>query len=301
VKRSFGRSVQFLVPAVVCLTLLAGSALAEDEPAAEPKFRAGHIEAPSIAECSGLVESRRHPGVFWCLNDSDNPPEIFALTREGKLLATFTVDARNVDWEDIAIDDDGHLYISETGNNNFKRRPAVVYQIDEPDPAPAPAAGEHVKPLPVKKTWRREFPAPADCESLFIYAGKGYLIDKRRDAKPATLYSFDLSGGPGPEKLEAVATLPIRMPVTGADITPDGKWLTILTVTGPYLFRVDGDVAAVGKLTPANVIFVSPKMESCAMVKEGVLAATEDRDVYLFRWSDFGLKDGDDKPEQAKQ
>jgi hypothetical protein len=275
--------------------LIVPSRAADEPPAEPPRFRAGRIEAAEVAECSGLVASRRHAGVFWAICDSGNAAELYALTREGKLLAAFPVDARNVDWEDLAIDDDGHLYIAETGNNERRRRPAVVYQLDEPDPAKPPAADGKSPPLPIKKTFRRDFPEPTDCEALFVYKRAGYLITKNLKAQPAILYSFDLSTGPGPEKLTKVAALPVRTPVTAADVSVDGKWLAVLTVTGPTLFRIDGDVAAAGKAAGKSVFYVSPNMESCCFVKEGLLVATEGRDVFLFKWADFGISaDADD-------
>ncbi len=91
--------------------------------------------------------------------------------------------------------------------------------------------------------------------------------------------------------LEPVATLPIRSPVTAIDISANGRWLAVLTVTGPTLFRIDGDPAAAAAAKPAGVFVLSPKMEAACLVPEGLLATTEDRDVYLFRFKDFGLED----------
>jgi hypothetical protein len=276
-------------PALVAAAPAGGSA------AKAPKFHVGHIDAPEVAECSALVASRRHDGVFWSICDSGNAPALYALTREGKLLASFPVDATNVDWEDLATDDDGHLYIAETGNNEHRRRPAVIYRVDEPDPAkPPPKPGEKRPALPVNKTWRLEFPEPTDCEALFIHHGRGYLIPKLLKAQQPVLYSFPLEGANGDAagKLRPIGPLPVRTPVTAAGVSDDGKWLAILTITGPTLVRIDGDPAAATKAgaTTKSVFFVSPNMEACCFVKEGLLAATEGRDMYLFRWEHFGLE-----------
>src|SRR5215468_8138892 len=65
--------------------------------------RIGQIDYGPISESSGLVASRKHPGVYWTHNDSGNPAVIFAITHEGKFVAEFPVAAKNNDWEDIAI------------------------------------------------------------------------------------------------------------------------------------------------------------------------------------------------------
>src|SRR4051794_35914104 len=94
----------------------------------------GHIDAPEIPESSGIVASRKYPGVFWTQNDSGNPAEVFALAHDGKMIGKFSIAAKNIDWEDIAIDDDGHLYLADIGNNSCNRTEVQVYRIAEPDP-----------------------------------------------------------------------------------------------------------------------------------------------------------------------
>jgi hypothetical protein len=282
--------VLLLLPA-----LAAAAPPGTDAPKAS-KFRVGRIEAAEVAECSALVASRKHPGVFWSICDSGNAAAIYALTREGKLLAAFPVDATNVDWEDLATDDEGHLYIAETGNNEHRRRPAIVYRVDEPDPAKPDRGGENPLPLPVTKTWRLSFPEATDCEALFIHSGRGYLIPKLLKAQQPTLFWFPLEGnGADAEKLTPVGPLPVRTPVTAAGVSPDGKWLAILTIAGPTLVRIDGDPTAAAKAgaPTKSVFYVSPNLEACCFVKEGLLAATEGRDIFLFRWEHFGLPAGE--------
>src|SRR5688500_9950833 len=83
----------------------------------KPKVRAGTIEAKALSESSGLAASRKHEGVFWSANDSGNDPVLYAMTGEGASVAEFPVDATNTDWEDLATDDAGHLYVAGVGNN----------------------------------------------------------------------------------------------------------------------------------------------------------------------------------------
>ncbi|MGE5612281.1 MAG: hypothetical protein ACM359_23740, partial [Bacillota bacterium] len=207
-----------------------------------------------INECSGVVASRRYPGVFWVHGDSGNPPVLFAIDRQGKLLAQFPVRATNQDWEDIAIDETGHLYIGDIGNNGGKRKQLVVYRVDEPDPASAKAAQGQGATLKVTGTWRLDFPnGPFDCESLFVYKGFGYVISKLFTGLHAVVYRFPLEAEGKTSVLEKVATLPIRSPVTAADISADGKRLAVLTVTGLNLFTIDGDISRAGKVQPVYI------------------------------------------------
>src|SRR5688500_6461068 len=132
------------------------------------KFKLGRIDSKSISESSGLAASRKHPGVYWTHNDSGNGPYVFAIQQDGHFLAEFPVaSARNTDWEAIAIDDQGRLFVADIGNNDLKRDRALVYRLDEPDPAAAPK-GKGMA-LRVGQVIRLKYPAkPFDAESFFV-------------------------------------------------------------------------------------------------------------------------------------
>jgi hypothetical protein len=229
-------------------------------------------------------------------NDSGGPPVLFAVTREGKTVAQFRVNAPNVDWEDIALDDQGRLYIGDIGNNGGKRNELIVHQMDEPDPSAAERF-KFPKPIRPTATWRLRFPGkPFDSESLFVHQGRGYLISKAFPGFPAELYRFDLEPTDKPVTLKHVATLPIRSPATAADVSADGKLLAVMTLTGPYLLRIDGDPLAAAKARPAHVAHMDLDIEGVCFVDEGLLATTEGRQVLLFRWEDFDRNVRKDEP-----
>src|SRR6476646_9727696 len=89
-----------------------------------------------IKESSGVIASRRYANVFWTHNDGGGPKQVlYAIDREGNTHAAFPVTGATFhDWEDIAIDDAGHLYLGDIGNKDAKRDMLAVYEIDEPDP-----------------------------------------------------------------------------------------------------------------------------------------------------------------------
>jgi hypothetical protein len=254
------------------------------------KFKIGRLDRGKIPESSGVIDSRKHPGVFWTFNDSGNGPTIFAVQRDGTLLNSYSLNVRNNDWEAITADDEGHLFVGDIGNNERNRDRVIVYRVDEPDPAGKPgAAGGAVAgvPLRVSGMWRLKFPdKPFDAESLFLFKGRGYIISKLLNGKNAGLYSFDLAPQQDAQTLRHECDLPIRAPVTDAALSRDGKRLAVMTVTGPYLFTgLEGEVTSVAKIEPTHVTYFDPgdlNMEGVCFVDEGLLATTEQGQILLF-------------------
>lgn len=253
----------------------------------EDVVEVGRIQHPAITESSGIVISRRDTNVFWTHNDGGGRKQVlYAMTRHGTSLAEYrVVGAVLNDWEDIAADSHGHLFIGDIGNNDAKRSDLFVHQIDEPDIAKTP--GGSVK---VTHTWRLHFPAkPFDCESLFVWAGTGYVISKVFDDAKAGLYRFSLTNT-SDQALEFVAQLPIDSPVTGADISQDGKLVGIVAKNGAYAFRVHGDPARINEHKPHHTKLKDEHIEACTFVPEGLLATSESREIYLFTDKDFIAK-----------
>jgi hypothetical protein len=188
----------------------------------------GRLDHPAIREASGIVQSRRHPGVFWVHNDSGNPPALFAVRRDGSLVREYAVAVPNVDWEDIAIDDAGHLYLGEIGNNGGRLPLRAIYRVDEPDPdRPAET------PLPVTLASYYRFPPQGrfDAEGLYIAEGRAIVISKRLDEGEAELYAIPLDPPSPllrPALPERIGTVPgFTEPVTGAALSKDGHLLAV--------------------------------------------------------------------------
>ena len=248
-----------------------------------PAVRVGFIRHAPVRESSGIAASRTQPGVFWTHNDKGNPPMLYAVNREGALLAEFHVSATHDDWVDVAVDGDGDLYVGNIGNNNADRAWLEVHRVREPRLA---AAGERgpapSRSLKVERTWRLRFPGePFDCESLFVSGAHGYVISKHADGAPSALYRFPLDGD-DEVTLERVAELPTRGPVTGADLSADGSTLAVLTYGELYTFPVAGDVSAAGRVEPVRVRTPEGKLEGVCATADGVVVTSEGRDVYLF-------------------
>lgn len=203
--------------------------------------RLGPLDVAALPEASGVVASRRHPGVFWAHNDSGNRPELFALRADGTILRTYRVGAPNVDWEDIACDDAGHLYLGDIGNNGGRLPIRVIHELDEPDPLKAPATDE---PLRTNRSWFYTFGPGStrfDAEALVIDGRRAVLISKRRDRRAAELFAVGLEAAAPltrPVRPELIGALPDEVePVTGADLSPDGRLLAVCSTTAVRVYH----------------------------------------------------------------
>lgn len=271
--------VHLMVSAMaLCLSREAGLPQpAEAREVAPGVMLVGRLENPHIKESSGIIASRQYPEVFWTHNDGKEQV-LYAINRAGKSLAEFRITGAFVDdWEDIAIDDHRRLYVGDLGNNNARRLQLAVYEIDEPNPKSGSG------PVQVKRAWKLRFPkAPFDCESLFIYQTNGYVVSKVFDDARAEIYRFPLADQKEPLVLEFVARLRIESPVTGADLSVDGKLLGLVAKSGAFVYRINGDIAGSVSGKPFQTKFRHEHIEGCCFVPQGLLATAESREIYLF-------------------
>ena len=142
-----------------------------------------------LPEASGIVKSRRHPGIFWVHNDSGNPPALFAIRRDGTVVREFRLEVPNVDWEDIAIDDEGHLYLGDIGNNGGLLALRAVYRIDEPDPGQAGGRTLTGSGRDASTAFHAAIGStPRGCSTIRP-AGSAVLVAKRFDGREAELFT----------------------------------------------------------------------------------------------------------------
>ncbi len=229
--------------------------------------RLATIDHEPIAELSGIVKSKRYADVYWAHNDSGDSARLFALNRKGRILfpaylASYYYgekpqsgkqlwpgiqvhQASNIDWEDIAVDEN-FIYISDMGNNGNARRDQGIYVLFEPNPLATPQT-RILKFLPVRFPDQTEYPAKAwhyDSEGLFVFQGKLYILSKHRktgkisDFIPGVdLYRLDTDFIDQPNDLVKVDSNPTMLAATGADLSPDGKKLAVLSYSALWVFE----------------------------------------------------------------
>ncbi len=213
-------------------------------PRFKPPTELGRITDGRLSELSGLVASRRQAGVLWVHNDSGAEPILYALDRNGTLLAEVTIaGADAVDWEDIAIGPGpqaglDYIYIADIGDNRRRRSQVTLYRLPEPtvDPAQGRQQGQQVEKTTsaTAETIVLHYEhRPANAEALFVdpLGGELYVITKK--AGDAELYRADEG------VLHRLRTIDVGEGalVTGADISADGRMIALRTYNHAYLWR----------------------------------------------------------------
>ncbi|NND64111.1 MAG: hypothetical protein HKN48_13045 [Flavobacteriaceae bacterium] len=88
----------------------------------------------TLKEVSG-IEFYPNTTVVWTLNDSRNPPELYAFDlNTHKIEKTIRLKgASNIDWEDLTKNPDGTLYVGDFGNNRSSRTDLTIYHLANPN------------------------------------------------------------------------------------------------------------------------------------------------------------------------
>lgn len=132
----------------------------------------------NLEEVSGMVTDGRY---VWMINDSGNDAELYEY--EGSnFLGVYTLEAENIDWEAMAMDRMGNIYIGDIGNNNNNRNERSLYIIKKGD---LNHQYGQITPEVISFEIARELPPPEnnrdyDWESLIYHNGHFYTFSKNR-------------------------------------------------------------------------------------------------------------------------
>jgi len=228
------------------------------QPAACPTFLdgvpTGTVESGLLNEISGLAVSRNNTNVLWVHNDSGDSPRIYALSSQGKLLATCNlVGASAIDWEDMAIGPgptpgQDYIYISDTGDNARRRSSVTVYRVAESlvnvsqEPVTLSLNGVDAFPM--------QYPGTVyDSETLLVdpVSDDIFLVTRDRERVGAAyVYRNPSPHTPGVVvTLELVATIPLK----GGDVSPSGDAVLLR----PHSYSGDEDGYYWSRATGTNL------------------------------------------------
>ena len=212
-----------------------------------PAYLRSMATLPNVLnESSGL--ERTTDGLFWSFNDRNGKAELYGFDTSGILKSTLRItNATNIDWEGIACDEAGNLFVGDFGNNDNDRRDLSIYKIA------MPTFEQQTINLPAGKIEfyfpeQTEFPPPEkewqfDIEAMFARGGWLYLLTKDR-SKPfvGKTRLYRLPDSPGNYQAVFLAEFitnrdESKGQITAADISPDGSILVLLTNKRLYLFK----------------------------------------------------------------
>lgn len=190
-------------------------------------------EFPScIDESSGLIKAWQD-NFYWTHNDGGGNPQLYMVDAKGWIFDTLEVpDAINVDWEDLAKDNKGNIYIGDFGNNNNKRKDLVIYK----------RGYSNVEKLTFRyadQDFKDNTDLSFDCEAFFWANDSLYLFTKSwaKGKKVSKLYT--MPDKPGDYTLKPQDSVWLKSQVTGADISPDGSKFALITYGKLFLYGIE--------------------------------------------------------------
>jgi hypothetical protein len=225
-----------------------------------------------LRESSDIMVTKN--GTLWTIVDS-KLPFLYNISETGEVKRVVNLNHKNLDWEDVAQDDDGNVYVGNFGNNGNKRKDLRIIKLPCPDSLKSDTiynGGMIHFTYPDQKAYP---PARAqmnfDMEAMITFNNSIYLFSKNRTS-PFTGYTkvYKLPTKPGKyvaELIDSVNLGPGKMLdtwVTSADISPDKKIVALLTHDKVWLFYCfKGDKFFSGKMKTIPLNNFSQKEGIC--------------------------------------
>lgn len=180
------RCVSFLIALFVNITILASCQSPEIHNTTSEKMQVNLRKIcrlpKELIESSGIaIEGNNR---IWSHEDSGNTNELYCFDSTGALLCTLTIEnAKNIDWEDLAVDNEENWFIGDFGNNNNTRTDLAIYRI----PSPENISENTVNATIIRFTLEDQttFPPPSsnrnfDIEAMVWHNDSLYLFTKNR-------------------------------------------------------------------------------------------------------------------------
>lgn len=239
-----------------------------------------------LNENSGIVSLKNDS--YWIINDTKNDDKIFQIDLNGDIIKELKVkNASNNNWEDLAKDNNGNVYIGDFGNNENKRKNLVIYKI----PNPEIRKGSKISAERIEFNYpeQRKFPPKKknrlyDAEAMFYNNNSIYIITKNR-ASPfngkALIYKVPAT--PGNYNATLIGSFytcedDTTCKITAADISVDGKKIVLLSNGKLWVFTDwNGEDFSKGKKELIDLGVIS-QLESVCFLNNTTLLLSDEQD-----------------------
>lgn len=232
-----------------------------------------------INESSGLAKIK-NKSTFYTHNDGGGKAELYEIDNSGNLITTLQIpNITNIDWEDLAYDKLGNIYIGDFGNNTNQRKDLTIYKFQ-------PNNSEKIEKITFRFSDQKEFPPQKkdmnfDCEAFFWANDSLFLFSKNRGEKSVKMYKIpSLSGD---YIAEPAANIFLKTNITSADISPSGNQFALLSYGKIFLFGVENNQISFSK--PQFCIKASLKQsEALSYIAENeILITNEQKEVFVVK------------------
>ena len=185
-----------------------------------------------LKENSGMVHYGG--GLLYFINDGGNAPKLHRYDTLTKQYSELTItNASNTDWEDLATDNQGNLYIGDFGNNGNSRTDLKIYKTIDPEVV----FSNEITADTISFTYENQsaFPPSSDklnfdCEAMIWYQDSIYLFTKNRtDPYDGWCYMYVLSDTKGAQTARLADSVLLN---TG---TKEFEWITAADVINDTL------------------------------------------------------------------
>ena len=233
-----------------------------------------------VDETSGLIYLE---GRLITHNDSGGEAALYEIDENsGNVVRTVQItNASNVDWEDIALDDE-YIYIGDFGNNNGNRTDLKIYKISQADYLSSTTVSAEV--IQFSYADQSDFTsAPQstnfDAEGLIAYKGSLYLFTKNWLDNRTHIY--EIAKNPGTFSVERIDEFNSNGLITGATFNTLSGIVVLTGYAGfqPFVIELTGFTG--GKFSNGTIerYDVNPPLTSSVQI-EGI-ASVERRKYYL--------------------
>ena len=238
----------------------------------------------SLNEVSG-IEMVANSDLIWMINDSGNASEIYGLSQSGEIQKVVTVNANNKDWEDLATDGEGNLFIGDFGNNSEKRKKLTILKIKNIDLINKKKVEAQKITFKYPKLVTLKKQVSFDAEAFVYYQNAFYIFTKSRNKKKrGQTFLFKVPNEVGKHTAEFIEEFSfcnaIDCRITAADISSDGTKIVLLNHKAIFElsgFKKDRFFSGIIKEIPLNH---SSQKEGICFQKGNALFITDEYSRY---------------------